>query len=92
VLYNPGDEIVNTEGLFITYDLSNPFLWQLPPAVISPGGTLEMAGRGSMDSSDLLKLRMGFNVREGRMLYLCDEEGNVIDTIRVTQGDGSLVS
>jgi len=85
VLYNPGEEVVNTDVLFITYDLSNPFLWQLPPTAISPGGTLEMVGRGSADASDLLKIRMGFNVREGRMLYLCDEEGNVINTIRVRQ-------
>jgi hypothetical protein len=84
VLYNPGEEVVSTEGLFITYDLSNPFLWELPPTAISPGSTLEMAGRGSNDASDLLKLRMGFNVREGRILFLCDEDGNVIDTMRVT--------
>jgi len=84
VLFNPGEDVVNTEGLFITNDLSNRFLWQLPPTAISPGGSLEMAGRGSMDASDLFKIRMGFNVREGRMLYLCDEEGNVIHTIRVT--------
>jgi hypothetical protein len=83
VLYNPGNEVVNTELLFITNDLSNPFLWQLPPTAISPGGRLEMAGRGSSDPSDLLKLRMGFNAREGRMLYLCDEDGNVLHTIRV---------
>jgi hypothetical protein len=84
VLYNPGEDVVSTEGLFITNDISNPFLWQLPPAEISPGGTLEMAGRGSTDASDLLKVRMGFNVREGRMLYLCDEDGNVLHTIIVT--------
>jgi hypothetical protein len=84
VLFNPGQDIVNTEGLFITNDLSNPFLWALPPAAISPGGALEMAGRGSNDASDLLKIRMGFNVREGRMLYLCDEDGNVLHTMRVS--------
>jgi hypothetical protein len=82
-LFNPGNEIVNTEGLYLTNDLSNPFLWQLPPTAISPGGTLELVGRSGADATDLLKLRMNFNVREGRMLYLSDEDGNVIDTIFV---------
>jgi hypothetical protein len=82
-LYNPGDEVVDTDGFYITNDISNPFLWPLPSTSVRPGRTLEMAGRGSADATDIHKIRMGFNVREGRMLYLCDEEGNVLDTMVV---------
>jgi hypothetical protein len=81
VLLNPAGETVNTEGLYLTNDLRNPFLWALDGANVAPGGTLELAGRGSGHSSDLHRMRMGFNVRQGQMLYLCDASGAVLDTI-----------
>jgi len=84
VLYNPGEETVRTGGLYMTNDLANPFLWPLPDARVEPGGTLEFAGRGSRDAGDLHRIRMGFNARQGQLLFLCDDEGSVIAHIIVS--------
>ena len=79
VLYNASNETLKTTGLYLTNDLSNPQLWAMPLATLAPGETLELAGRSSRDSADVHRLHMNFNVREGRMLYLCNEDGEVLD-------------
>jgi len=86
-LYNPGTEAVRTDGLYMTNDLSNPFRWALPDARIEPGETIEFAGRGSRDSGDTHKIKMGFNARHGQRLFLCDENGTVITSILVERED-----
>jgi len=83
-LYNPGPEEVRTDGLYMTNDLANPYLWALPEARVAPGGILEFAGRGSRETSDLHKIKMGFNARSGRMLYLCNESGEVLSRMIVS--------
>jgi hypothetical protein len=83
VLYNPGQTETRTEGFYLTNDLSNPFQWALPGARVAPGGMLELAGKGSNGPNDLHRIRMGFNARQGRMLYLCGPDGSVIDSITV---------
>ena len=84
VLFNPGDEVIFTDGLYMTNDLENPFRWALPGSRIGPGESLEFAGRGSRNPGDLHKIKMGFNARHGQKLYLCNEEGEVITHILVS--------
>jgi len=86
-LYNPGEEEVHTGGLYMSNDISNPFLWAIPDARVEPGGILELAGKGSKDIGDLHKIRMGFNARRGQRLYLSDETGTVITHILVSQDE-----
>jgi len=83
-LINTSDEIVSTDKLFLTNNLSDPFLWQLPAATVAPGETLDFAGRGSTHQTDLMKIRMGFNVRLGRTIYLIDEDANVLHWMAVS--------
>jgi len=83
-LFNPGDEAVSTDMLFLTNDLSDPFRWQIPAATVSPGDILEFAGRGSTHPTDLMKIRMGFNVRLGRTIYLINEDGEVLHWMAVS--------
>ena len=78
-LQNASDTAIETTHLYFTDDLHNPFMWAMPLATVEPGGTLEFAGRGSNDALDIHRIRMGFNVREGRVLYLCGEDGSVLD-------------
>ncbi|MCL2080350.1 MAG: CotH kinase family protein [Oscillospiraceae bacterium] len=78
-LQNASDTAIETTHLYFTDDLHNPFMWAMPLATVEPGGALEFAGRGSNDGQDIHRIRMGFNVREGRVLYLCGEEGSVLD-------------
>ena len=81
VLFNPGSEVVYTDGMYMTNDPTIPYLWALPDARVEPGGILEFAGRGSRAPEDLHSIRMGFNVRHGQRLFLCDENGEVITHI-----------
>jgi len=83
VIFNPGNETVRTDGLYMTNDMENPFRWALPGAAVEPGGIIEFAGRGSRGPDDLRKIRMGFNARHGHRLYLTDETGAVIANILV---------
>jgi len=83
VLFNPGSEVVSTDGMYMTNDPENPFLWALPDSRVEPGGILQFAGRGSRSPEDLHSIRMGFNARHGNRLFLCDENGEVITHILV---------
>jgi hypothetical protein len=82
-LINPSGEAVETTGLYLTDNPNNPFLFALPGARVRPGGTLELAGKDSNGPGDLHKIRMGFNAKSGRMIYLCGADGRVLDTIIV---------
>jgi hypothetical protein len=84
VIANPTGETVNTEGFYLTNDPASPFLWALPEAKVGPGGTLAFAGRRGAGPGDLHMIRMGFNARQGRMLYLFDETGTALDWMAVS--------
>lgn len=82
-LVNTTQETIYTEGLYLSDTWSQPHRFALPAASIKPGGTLELAGKGSSDKSDLLKISMNFNVKVGEVLYLSDENGTIIDFVTV---------
>ncbi|MCL2084025.1 MAG: CotH kinase family protein [Oscillospiraceae bacterium] len=81
VLLNTGTETVNTSGLYLSNDIDNLFRWEFPAAKVEPGETLTLAGKGSADKKDLRKIQMGFNARQGNILYLSDESGTLLDYI-----------
>jgi hypothetical protein len=83
ILRNPTGEAVRTAGLYLTDNPADPFLWAFPNARIAPGGTIALVGRNGAGFEDLMKIQMGFNVRKGRMLYLSDGTGTILDTIVV---------
>jgi hypothetical protein len=82
-LTNPNGHPVRTEGLYLSNDVNNLFLWALPEASVRPGGKLALAGRNGAGPGDLMLIQMGFTVRSGRMLFLSDREGNILDYIAV---------
>ncbi len=86
VLVNPTGETVRAGGLYLSNDPTNLFLWALPEASVRSSGTLSLAGKGGRDVGELLKIQMGFAVREGETLILSDENGNVLDYITVEAG------
>jgi len=78
VLTNPSDETIDTAGLFLSNNSNDLKRFPLPSTTIEPGGYLVLAGRRSDTTDD--RIIMSFNVQEGRMLILSDENGVVIDT------------
>jgi len=84
VLVNPNNESVTTNMFYLTNNLDEPFRWQIPTATVAAGDVLEFAGKGSSHTTDLMKIRMGFNVRSGRTLYLFDDEGTLLHWMVIT--------
>jgi hypothetical protein len=84
ILFNPHDEYQHTDGFFLTNDMRDPFRWALPAANVAPGTSLDFAGRRSVNRTDLHKIRMGFNVRQNRVLFLVNSEGEILDWIMPT--------
>ncbi|MDR2589560.1 MAG: CotH kinase family protein [Oscillospiraceae bacterium] len=84
VLFNPHDEYKHTDGFYLTNNMDEPFMWAIPSANVAPGTSLDFAGRRSIDRTDLHKIRMGFNVRQNRVLFLVNSEGEMLDWIMPT--------
>jgi hypothetical protein len=80
VLFNPNDEPIRTVGLYLSNNRDNLHRWPIPAAVIPPRGYMEMAGEDSRDPADVGRVRMPFNVRPGRRIYLSDADG-IVDRI-----------
>jgi len=85
VLYNITDDTIRTDGLFLSHRLDDLQRWRLPPALIAPGGRVELAGTGSRAAEDLFRIQMGFNVRAGRNFFLSDIDGNILDYFHLAQ-------
>ncbi|MCL1843801.1 MAG: CotH kinase family protein [Defluviitaleaceae bacterium] len=80
VLINPTNYPVRTDDFFLSNRREELDRFPIPRATIEPGGTLELAGRGSRSPEDLFRIQMDFNVRQGRRVFLSDENGNILDT------------
>lgn len=83
VLTNVTGETVSTEGLYLSDSWTQPLRFALPAARVAPGGTLDLAGKGSGDKDDLLKIGMNFNVKSGEVLYLANENGEILDYVTI---------
>jgi hypothetical protein len=82
-LINPTALTVSTRGLYLSDSLDNPYFWALPDILVESGETLQLAGRGSTDPADLLKVQIPFRVQSGAVLLLSDGEGNLLDRAAV---------
>lgn len=82
-LVSATDDIKRTEGFFLSNQRDNLQRFRLPTATLQPGRTLEFAGSNSRIPSDLFRIRLDFNVREGRRVFLSDENGVILDTVLV---------
>jgi hypothetical protein len=72
-----------TKGLFLSDSPDNPLYWALPEVSVAPGKIMALAGKGSANVNDLLKVQMPFRVESGSVLLLSDSDGNVLDYITV---------
>lgn len=90
VLANLSGETVRTDGLYLSNNAADLLMYKIPLITVRAGGIIELAGRGSKDSNDFLRLRLGFNIRESSVLYLSDETGRVLDKSVLRTGTESM--
>ncbi|MCL2387887.1 MAG: CotH kinase family protein [Defluviitaleaceae bacterium] len=80
VLVNTTNSPLRTDGLFLSNNRQNLQRFMLPAVTIEPNGTLEFVGNSSRNQADLFQIRMNFNVRDGRRIFLSDIDGNILDS------------
>ncbi len=77
-IYNPGDQPVLLEGLYLTDDLANLRKWEIPyDLVIQPKG-FEVFWADGMDSGRHTNFKLK---QKGEEVGLSDPEGNLIDSV-----------
>ena len=83
-IYNPGPQIVDVAGMYLTDRLSNPTKWQVPDGVpalsrITPGGYLVV---WADDDTNEPGLHAGFKLDDqGEAIGLFDADGTLIDSV-----------
>lgn len=80
-LVNNSDAAIRTEGLFLSNRRHELDRFPLPAATLEPGDILEFAGREGRCPNVLFRVRMNFNLREGRRVFLSDENGEIIYSV-----------
>ena len=86
-LYNGGDEAVDVGGLYVTDDLAEPTLWQIPATnseetTIQPGGFLLLWADKEEDQGILhLKLKLSGSGEQIGLVQVIDDEIFFIDSL-----------
>jgi len=83
IMYNPTTSVQNPRDLYLSDNLRNLKKWQFPNINIPPGGKWELVGRDSLIVDSLLKIGLNFNPRRGEVIYLSNEDGDILDYIGV---------
>jgi hypothetical protein len=83
-MYNPTEVTQNTRGLYLSDDLDDLQKWQFPNLNIRPGAVWEFVGSSSTSYDALLKVGLNFNPRYGEVVFLSNEEGDILDWMAVT--------
>jgi hypothetical protein len=80
-MYNPTGITQSTAGLFLSDDIHELKRWQFPALNILPGNTWEFVGRNSTCPDVLLRIGLNFNPRVGEVIFLSNEDGDILDYI-----------
>lgn len=84
IMSNHTDIAQSTRGLYLSDDIGNLKRWAFPSMVVRPGVTLEFVGRNATSYYALLKIGLNFNPRQGEIIYLSNEDGDILDFIEMS--------
>jgi hypothetical protein len=82
-MYNPTTATQSTRELYLSDDINNLKKWPFPRLNIRPGAVWEFVGSSSTSYDSLLKIGLNFNPRYGEVVFLSNEEGEVLDWMAV---------
>jgi hypothetical protein len=71
--------------LYLSDNINNLKKWQFPRLNIRPGAVWEFVGSSSTSYDALLKIGLNFNPRYGEVIFLSNEEGEVLDWMAVSR-------
>lgn len=80
---NPTDIPQKTHGLYLSDNRKNLKKWRFPKLSILPKTNWEFVGKDYYNPNALLKIQLNFNPRRGEIVFLSDEEGNILDYIAI---------
>jgi hypothetical protein len=86
VLRSPIDEETYTDGLFLSNTLDNLQRMRVPVQNLPAPGSIEIVedteteDEQELEHSGLLRVRVNFNIRTGRPVYLSDTTGRILHT------------
>ncbi len=90
-LYNKGDVAINVGGLYVTDDLTDPTLWQIPvtnseETTIQPGGFLLLWADKEEDQGVLhLKIKLSGNGEQIGLVQVIGSDTTFVDSLSYTE-------
>jgi len=82
-LYNPNDEAVSTDGLYLSDDILTPTEWSVPAASIPAHGELLIVMKNNKSQDALMQYQANFSLKTRETLVLADKDGNILSTVVV---------
>lgn len=82
-VYNNSSEAVSTEGLYLTDTLLNPQKWAFPAFTIEPYSDAWLVCDNNQDAGLLMQVKLPFNISEGEVLLLSDQDGVALSQVAV---------
>ena len=81
-MYNPNNTYQSTQELYLSDNIGNLKKWKFPANFrVYPGSVLEFVGKNSTSLDALLKIKLNFNPRKGEVIFLSNEDGEILDFI-----------
>lgn len=59
---NPTDTAISCKGLYLSNDVEEPFMWQMPSVIVRPGESAIFAGEGDNDTAFLKRCKVDFKI------------------------------
>ena len=78
---NTSDTIQSTRGLYLSDNVNELQKWEFPDLNIGANIKWDFVGKNVTAYDSLLKIKLNFNPREGEMIFLSDDKGEVLDYI-----------
>lgn len=82
-MLNPNNITLNMRGYYLSDDIDNLKRWAFPSLNVRQQNTLEFVGRNATSYDSLLKIGLNFNPRQGEIIYLSNENGDILDYIEM---------
>lgn len=82
-LRNSTDTSRTTDGLYLSDTFHDLKKWPMPGFTVAPGGTIELVGQSYRSKDAILKVQLNFNPRQGEIVYLSNEAGDILDSIAI---------
>jgi hypothetical protein len=82
-LRNVTDEAQSARDFYLSDKLDKPKKWSMTGINFSPGEVVNFVGKNYRHADTQLKLKVNFNIKRGKIVYLRDKSGVILSSIVV---------